>query len=246
MKRVGDIYDTELVLNDSDNVLIGSKFFNPLEIEKEDKVWEIAMIQKLSYEMPFIPTMIDYHIKGSAYEFALENIGNMLPIDYYCLDMCDHPSADNVKKMFAIGNNILYKWRAMINDFSIKNNVLIRISDFWEGTIVNQKNKMYFLNIQNFNIKPIDEIQEYILPTNSTDEQTVLRYTHKLANATATLEKTNLLRKANKRELDYIKSRHEIYINRKNKQIANSISKDTIKATLGKEQYNFYFGDSDG
>jgi len=244
MKRIGDEFDTELTLQD--NVLIGSKFFTPHELRRGDKAWEIEILQKLSQEMSFIPTILDYKFEGTAWEFALENIGNMLPVEFYVADMIDHPSDLNLKKMYAIANNILYKWRGMINDFALRNNVLIKINGFWDGTVINQDKKLYFMNIQNLEVTRVKEIENFIIPHETGDLNTVMRWMYKLSYTTQHFEKILDIQKKNKNELHYLKSRCEVMLDKKNKQLAKSISIDTIKATLGEAKYQFYFGDSDG
>ena len=230
------------------NVLIGSKFFQ--SHEQETKPWEFKMLQKLSQEVMFIPTILDYHFKGSAVEFAYENIGSMYPVEFEIQDLKQNPTKENIKKFLAIKSNILHSWKHQITYFGLKNDCNIRVKDFLNGSVVVPNGKMYFLNIVDSTVRSSSDNDLLMTLRDSRDgvndmemfrERTMEMY---LAfGAKEIIKEQYELRDKDRR---FVSKQKDRIIREKDTKLKNSINKDIIKAQLGLEKYKFYFGDSDG
>lgn len=247
MKRTASgEFDTELILDEKSNVLIGSVFFNSDQIKEDDKAWEFGMLQKLSREMPFMPEILDYHFKGTAVEYALPNIGQMYPLEFYCQDLCSDYKPENIIEMFIISNNILHMWKGMLNEWAVRNDVIIHSGDFWDGAILDDKKNMLYLNFTDFSLKKKDQYYFYLRNSNSQDVENANRYLYTLVGKKLSKDDYEEKVKNNTRDLEVFRAKYRTLLKNKNEQLSKSISRESIKATLGEEMYNFYFGDSDG
>ena len=239
-------YDTELILDEKSNVLVGSVFFNSDQIKEDDKAWEFEMIQKLSREMPFMPEILDYHFKGTSIEYALPNIGQMYPLEFYCQDLCTDYKPENIIEMFVISNNILHMWRGILNEWSVRNNVIIHSGNFWDGAILDDKKNMLYLNFTDFSLKKKDQYDFYLRNNNNQDIENANRFLYTLVGKKQRNDEVEEKIKKNDTDLKVFRAKYETLLKKKNEQLSKSISKESIKATLGEMMYKFYFGDSDG
>ena len=196
--------------------------------------------------MPFIPEILDYQFKGTAIEYAIPNIGQMYPLEFYCKDLYRDYKPENITEMFIISNNILHMWRGMLNEWSVRNKVIIHCRDFWDGTVLDSKKNMLYLNFTSFMLKKSDKYQFYLKNNNVNDVGNTNRYLYALVGKKESNDDYEEKIKNNTTDLKVFRAKYETLLKNKNEQLSKSISKESIKATLGDSMYKFYFGDSDG
>lgn len=246
-KLTNDTFDLDLVPFES--VLVGTRRVELHDIER--KPYELELLKKLSEEVSFIPTILDYQILSrESYQYAIADLGEVTPLDFFAMDLAAQGSFESVGVALKIRRLLMYKWRNQIEEFAERQGAVVKLYSFWDGCVVNKDNSIIFLNfdqIQFFPLEGTEEDAKHMKKTHfdRTDQERLSFFIDKLNSEIFAKKEAERIKEKFDHDLTYLKEKHDQMMKQKNEKIKNSISKDVIKAQLGEDLYYMYFGEED-
>ena len=210
--------------------------------------WKI--IAEMSKHLSFLPTVKEYFYSGTMLVYKFDRF-DFIPIKQYLRDfkkeLYSHAVVPELNDLVVLKDTLLYDWPNQIQrsletvNYSSFNNA------FFHGSVITNEGDMLFLDLHTIEIFPLNiKIMHAPYPPlarivdgllDNEDQKQLLRFYSIFLKPLEMQKEIDILE-------DDLRRRQE-YIDKKNKQLENSLNKDRVKEAIGEDLYYLHFGEED-